>query len=107
MKYLTLFLFAILFSFTSCKKTETYIDTETMASIIIDSKKAEVLVQSAYSEVSDKENVLKQFNNDILEKYNVTIQTYNKSLEYYMNNPKQMSELVDCLKQKNAKLNVD
>lgn len=107
MKYLTLFLFAILFSITSCKKTETYIDVETMASIIIDSKKAEVLVQSVYSDVADKENILKQFNSDILEKYNITNQDYNESLEYYMNNPKQMSELVDCLKQKNAKLNVD
>ena len=107
MRYLNLFLFTILFTLTSCKKTETYIDAEIMASIIIDSKKAEVLVQSAYSEDANKENILKQFNSDILEKYNITTQEYNKSLEYYMNNPKQMSELVDCLKQKNAKLNVD
>ena len=49
------------------------------------------------------QNVVKNF----LEKYNITNQAYNESLEYYMNNPKQMSELVDCLKQKNAKLNVD
>ncbi len=107
MKYLSLFLLAILFCLTSCKKTETYIDVDTMVSIIIDSKKAEVLVQSVYSEDADKENILKQFNNDILEKYNVTSQAYNESLDYYMNNPKQMSKLVDCLKQKNIKLNVD
>ena len=51
MRYLTLFLLTILFSLVSCKRTETYIDVETMASIIIDSKKAEVLVQSVYSDV--------------------------------------------------------
>ena len=106
MRYLTLFLLTILFSLVSCKRTETYIDVETMASIIIDSKKAEVLVQSVYSDVADKESILKQFNSDILEQYNIATQDYNESLEYYMNNPKQMSELVDCLKHKNAKLNV-
>lgn len=107
MKYLSVLVFAILFSLSSCTKTETYIDEETMASIIIDSKKAEVLVQSAYNDVAEKENILKQFNSDILEKYNVTIQMYNQSLKYYMNNPQQMRKLIDCLKEKNIKVNVD
>lgn len=107
MRYLSVLVFAILFSSSSCTKTKTYIDEETMASIIIDSKKAEVLVQSAYNDVAEKENILKQFNSDILEKYNVTIQMYNQSLEYYMNNPQQMRKLIDCLKEKNIKVNVD
>lgn len=107
MKYLSVFLLVSLFFLTSCKKAESYIDIETMVSIIIDSKKAEALVQISYSESENKENILKQFNSDILKKYNVTNQEYNQSLEYYMNNPKQMDKLIDCLKHKNINTNAD
>ena len=50
---------------------------------------------------------LKKFNEDILEKYNVTQEMYNLSLDYYINNPKEMEELINYLKHKNTEANVD
>ena len=52
-------------------------------------------------------NILKKFNEDILEKYNVTQEMYNLSLDYYINNPKEMEELINYLKHKNTEANVD
>jgi hypothetical protein len=73
----------------------------------LDSKKAEVLIESAYSESNNKEIILQQFNNDILKKYNVTKETYDLSLKYYMNNPKEMDKLINSLKHKNKNSNVN
>lgn len=97
----------VLFSLGSCKESENHLDVETMSSIIIDSKKAEALVQISYAESDEKENILKKFSEDILEKYNVTQEMYNLSLDYYINNPKEMDELINYLKHKNTEANVD
>ena len=78
-----------------------------MGSIIIDSKKAETLIQISYTYSDEKENILKKFNEDILEKYNVTQEMYNLSLDYYINNPEEMEELINYLKHKNTEANVD
>lgn len=107
MKYLSILLIMVLFSLGSCKESEKHLDVETMSSIIIDSKKAEALVQISYAESDEKENILKKFSEDILEKYNVTQEMYNLSLDYYIDNPKEMDELINYLKHKNTKANVD
>lgn len=107
MKYLSILLIMVLFSLGSCKKSENHLDVETMSSIIIDSKKAEALVQISYAESDEKENILKKFSEDILEKYNVTQEMYNLSLDYYIDNPKEMDELINYLKHKNTEANVD
>lgn len=107
MKYLSILLIMVLFSLGSCKESENHLDVETMSSIIIDSKKAEALVQISYAESDEKENILKKFSEDILEKYNVTQEMYNLSLDYYINNPKEMEELINYLKHKNTEANVD
>lgn len=107
MKYLSILLIMVLFSLGSCKESENHLDVETMSSIIIDSKKAEALVQISYAESDEKENILKKFSEDILEKYNVTQEMYNLSLDYYINNPKEMDELINYLKHKNTEANVD
>ncbi len=107
MKILKILSLVALFSLSACTKTEKHIDIETMASIILDSKKAEVLIESAYSESNNKESILQQFNSDILKKYNVTKETYDLSLKYYMNNPKEMDKLITSLKHKNNNSNVN
>ncbi len=107
MKYLSILFIIILFSLGSCKKSENHLKVETMGSIIIDSKKAEALIQISYTYSDEKENILKKFNEDILEKYNVTQEMYNLSLDYYINNPKEMEELINYLKHKNTEANVD
>lgn len=107
MKYLSILLIMVLFSLGSCKESENHLDVETMSSIIIDSKKAEALVQISYAESDEKENILKKFSEDILEKYNVTQEMYNLSLDYYIDNPKEMDELINYLKHKNTEANVD
>lgn len=107
MKYLSILLIMVLFSLGSCKESENHLDVETMSSIIIDSKKAETLVQISYAESDEKENILKKFSEDILEKYNVTQEMYNLSLDYYIDNPKEMDELINYLKHKNTEANVD
>lgn len=101
------FLIIVLFAFSACKKNQTYIDIETMASIIIDSKKAEALVQTSYPDSSEQVEILKQFNEDILKKHKVTKDSYQQSLDYYKNNPKEMNKLIDCLKHKKPNTNVD
>ncbi len=107
MKNLKTLSLIILFSLFACAKTEKQIDVETMSSIVLDSKKAEVLIESAYSESNNKEIILQQFNSDILKKYNVTKETYDLSLKYYMNNPKEMDKLINSLKHKNKNSNVN
>ncbi|MBR5253868.1 MAG: DUF4296 domain-containing protein [Bacteroidales bacterium] len=78
-----------------------------MSSIIIDSKKAEALVQILYSDSNEQEDILNQFNGDILKKYNVSIESYQASIEYYKDNPKEMDKLITSIKLKRAKTNVD
>lgn len=107
MRLLTSLLLITLCLFSSCKETERYIDADTMASIIIDSKKAEVLVQICFAESNEQKNIVEQFNGDILKKYNISAEDYELSLEYYKNNPEAMEELIECLKNKNPEANVD
>ncbi len=103
MKRLGSILLVFLLVFSACKDSETYIDVETMASIIMDSKKAEAFVQTSYPDNNGQEEFLQQFNADILKKHNVSLEFYQSSLDFYKSNPKEMEKLVNCLKHKRAK----
>lgn len=103
MKILGSILLAFLLVFSACKDTKTYIDVETMASIIIDLKKVEAFVQSSYPDNNEQGELMQQFNVDVLKKHNVSLEFYQSSLDFYKANPKEMDKLISCLKHKRAK----
>lgn len=98
-------LIIVLFSFLSCSKKDSankdIIPKENLAEIIADVQKAQAMVNLKQDSNMTVRNLrLKDYNEDILKKYNVSEEKYNKSIDYYGSNQKEFSILLDMVSKK-------
>lgn len=98
-------LIIVLLSFLSCSKKEStnkdIIPKENLAAIIADVQKAQALVNIKQDSNMTIRNLrLKEYNEEILKKHKISEDKYNKSIEYYSSNQKELSILLEMVSKK-------